>query len=97
MGEWQDISTAPKDGTAIQAKIPGNGSDNIIAWYGGLLNSDNEPCGGWSFVEDQEPPDCWTDGICWEVNESGVASVKPTHWMPLPTPPAAQRDMETGR
>jgi hypothetical protein len=85
--EWQPIETAPKDGTAIQAEIPGNGSCNIIAWQHGLLNSDGEECGAWMFMEDQDPPDCWTDGICWESNEDGNPSVKPVRWKPLPAPP----------
>ena len=38
MSEWRDISTAPKDGTAFQARIPGHGEDNIIAWFDGLLD-----------------------------------------------------------
>jgi hypothetical protein len=84
MADWQPIETAPRDGTAIQARIPGNGSDNIIAWEGGLLNSEGEYCGCWSFVEDQEPPDDWTDGICWTVNEDGKPSTQPTEWKPLP-------------
>lgn len=84
MTNWLNMDSAPRDGTAFQAKIPGNGSDNIIAWCGGLLDSKGEPCGGWHFVEDQEPPDCWTDGICWTVNEDGKPSVEPTHWKPLP-------------
>lgn len=84
MAEWQPMDTAPQDGTAIQARIPGNGSDNIIAWDNTLLNSANEPCGGWSFVEDQEPPDDWTDGICWTVNEDGKPSTRPTEWRTLP-------------
>lgn len=88
MRGWQDISTAPKD-RPIQAKIPGHGSDNIIQWMDGFTDSDGEDCCCWVFVEDQEPPDCWTDGVCWEVNSNGYASVKPTHWkdLPLPAPP----------
>lgn len=81
--KWEPIETAPKDGTPIQARIPGNGEDNIIAFHDGFFNSAGEDCGAWCFVEDQEPPDCWTDGICWEVNEDGTASVKPTHWKPI--------------
>ena len=83
MSEWQPIETAPKDGTAFQAKIPGHGEDNVIAWTDTLLDSSGHDCDGWTFVEDQEPPECWTDGICWAVNEDGKASVKPTHWKPL--------------
>ena len=83
--DWQPIETAPKDGTSIQAEIPSHGSDNVIAWdEGGYLNSDNEPCGCWVFTSEQEPPDDWTDGVCWEVNEDGDASIKPTHWKLLP-------------
>lgn len=82
---WQPIETAPKDGTHIQAEIPGHGSDNIIAWIDGLIGELSEDCGGWAFMhEDQEPPDCWTDGICWEKNEDGKQSVKPIRWKALP-------------
>ncbi len=83
---WFPIDTAPKDGTWIQARIPGHGSDNIIAWIDGLLDSEHRDCGGWTFMTEQEPPDSWTDGICWEVNEDGKKSTPPTHWKPLPEP-----------
>lgn len=63
MLDWQPIETAPRDGTEIQAEIPGNGCDNIIAWQGGFLDSDEKDCAAWVFVEDQEPPSCWTDGV----------------------------------
>jgi len=82
--EWRPIETAPKDGTAIQARIPGHGSDNIIAWTNSLLDEDEDECGGWYFVEDQEPPDCWTDGVCWASNAEGNHSIEPTHWKALP-------------
>lgn len=92
---WQPIETAPRDGTDIQARIPGNGEDNVIAWQVDAFRDDlDEPCGGWAFTTEQEPPDCWTDGVCWAFNEDGVPSVQPTHWMPLPAPPA---DLEGGR
>lgn len=83
MNEWRPIETAPRNGTAIQAKIPGHGNDNVIAWIGGLVDEHGEDCGGWSFVSAQEPPDDWTDGVCWESNEDGKPSTKPTHWKPL--------------
>ena len=83
MSEWQPIETAPKNGTAIQARIPGHGEDNIIAWIGGYMNEEEHDCCAWTFVEDQEPPDDWTDGVCWQINAEGKASVTPTHWKPL--------------
>lgn len=75
---WLDISTAPKDGTPIQAEIPGHGSDNIIAWSFGLADANAEICGGWHFIGDKEPPDDWTDGVCWAVNADGRKSTEPT-------------------
>ena len=90
MMEWQPIETAPRDGTPIQVKIPGHGSDNVVAWFDDLMDSDGQSCGGWHWMEDNEPPDCWTDGICWASNADDVASVQPTHWMPLPPPPAQE-------
>lgn len=84
MSEWQPIKTAPKDGTWIQADIPNNGSDNVVAWLPGLLNDKVEDCGGWQFVTEQEPPPCWTDGVCWESNEDRQPSIKPTRWKCLP-------------
>jgi hypothetical protein len=81
--DMKPISTAPKDGTWIQAEIPGHGSDNVIAWMDGLTDSEGNTCGGWSFVTEQEPPDCWTDGVCWAVNEDGAASITPIRWKEL--------------
>ena len=81
--DWQPIETAPRDGTAIQADIPPHGSDYVIAWVPGYLDSDERECCAWVIVEDQEPPPCWTDGVCWESNEDGQPSAKPTRWKPL--------------
>jgi hypothetical protein len=77
------MSSAPRDGTSIQAVIPGHGSDNVIAWVGGFLNSDEDDCYSWVFMSEQEPPDCWTDGVCWEFNESCKPSVQPIAWKQL--------------
>lgn len=83
VNDWQPMEIAPKDGTSFQAKIPGHGSDNMIAWVWGLVGFDGIVCGGWCFTSEQEPPDSWTDGICWEVNEDGEQSVQPTRWKKL--------------
>lgn len=89
--EWRDdMENAPRD-RPIQARIPGYGEDNIIAWTTNLLDENEEDCGGWYFAEDREPPDCWTDGICWASNEDEKPSVKPTHWK-LPKPPTETGD-----
>lgn len=81
--EWMPIETAPSDGSAIQARIPGHGDDNVIMWLSDCVEDERGSCGSWVFVnEDQEPPDDWSDGYCWASNEDGVRSSWPTHWKP---------------
>lgn len=84
---WQSMESAPKDGTAIQAEIEGCGSDYVIYFETGLVDNNGFECSGWSIATDQEPPECWTDGVCWEVNEDGVQSAQPTRWKPLERDP----------
>lgn len=85
MTDWQSMETAPMDGTAFQARVPGHGSDFIIARVDGLLGMDGEDCSSWAVVEDQEPPDDWCDGVCWASNSEGNPSTPPDAWKPLPT------------
>lgn len=70
---WQDIATAPKDGTEVMLfremepwRVMGHG-----AWF------QHGKVGGWIARGFHEPP-----------GELGLAH--PTHWMPLPDPPAAR-------
>ena len=85
MGEWQSMKDAPRDGTPIQADIPGNGCDNVIAWLCGFLDESGEYCCCWVIVDDQEPPDDWDDGVCWAANADGLTSTPPVRWKHLPT------------
>lgn len=81
--EWQPMCSAPRDGALIQVRIPGHGDDNIVGWGEGLLDSNGDDAGGWEFLEGLEPPNDWTSGICWIVNEDGVPSTQPTAWKAL--------------
>lgn len=83
---WKPISTAPKDGTVIQARIPGHGDDNIIMWLHDCVEDENGSCGTWVFASEQEPPADWSDGYCWAVNEDGVRSSWPIEWRAPPAP-----------
>ena len=85
MSDWQPIETAPKDGTPIQAHIPGHGDKNIIAWSFGFEDETGEDCAAWFIYDDKKPPKSWTDGVCWASNDDEKPSIKPTHWRPLPT------------
>lgn len=75
MGDWQSIEAAPKDGSKI-----------LLADYSGLTDYGIKN-GMWiasGYWEDSEEPRLadghWTDGIKWLYS--------PSHWMPLPEPPA---------
>lgn len=82
-GAWQPIETAPKDGTRVMLWrgfiSHGSWSEMIIAeWHDGE----------WLWPDPRENPSThgeWTDYDL--IDGYGDAS-GPTHWMPLPTPPA---------
>ena len=70
---WQDISTAPKDGTLV---LVTQASSVYIAWW--TSSAEFERSGtrpGWQIFE------------CDDVWYSRAID-NPTHWMPLPPPPA---------
>ena len=67
---WQDISTAPKDGTAVDI------------WYKGVRYADCH----WSSL-----PYAGDISWGWTCQQLGRIA-KPTHWMPLPTPPLPRHD-----
>jgi hypothetical protein len=79
---WQPIETAPKDGT------------NVLL----LLASGRRTVGGWEAQKYYLKPVPY-----WRTEFGYLAGVKwdrdnqPTHWMPLPDPPAARaRQMREG-
>lgn len=73
MTKWQDISTAPKDGTHIWAILDfqdSGGKEQHAVWW-----DDAETIYPWRIL--------WGSMTL----HSGVAEHVVTHWMPLPTPP----------
>lgn len=83
MSTWRPMDTAPRDGTAFQAEIPGEGFDFIIRRATGFVDADGNGCAAWVIADDQEPPESWTDGVCWDENEDGLPSTQPARWKPL--------------
>lgn len=72
MSDWQPIETAPRDYT------------HILIW-----DSDRAMVARWGYSDlfDREPKE-WIYGDCsGEYNDYQVID-SPTHWMPLPEPPA---------
>ena len=81
--EWQPIESAPKDGSYIIAGLFGRSRE--LAWVTHSY---------WSTAADRAEDDGLTRAQAddfetgWQVEHDGVCA--PTHWMPLPTPPANQ-------
>lgn len=74
---WQQIETAPKDGTTVVVYDP-------------TLNFDRVTMAAWDRDEATE------GGQCWREDSHNFDRLNPTHWMPLPSPPASSRDLASG-
>jgi hypothetical protein len=81
MTEWQPIETAPKDGTRV---ILGFFRPNVFETL------DQKPQAGivlGRYVRGDVPPLC---ASAWQTESGQGFQWEPTHWMPLPEPPAAK-------
>lgn len=74
MSEWQPISTAPKDGTALL----------LFSRTHGIVEGCFEQVDGGGHPENGPPIYWWTSPWVEFIDGSYDA---PTHWMPLPEPP----------
>lgn len=79
MSDWQDISTAPKDGRAV---LLFGGAPELDSDYSGEAFPSPMVAGWW---EDDNQGGSWR--YC--SYDSGYYGdwKKPTHWQPLPAPP----------
>lgn len=98
--EWQDIASAPKDGTPILIFQPDAG-------FGRISRTPHMPKGalkrGECSYSYDDPRLQWYDDARWAIGywrpwggwgNRNCTSVTPTHWMPLPLPPAPQEGGE---
>jgi len=75
MSNWQDMATAPKDGTYILLSCP-----KPLGVITGCYDNDKYA---------KKPRPYWMDrGTFWGVLRT--RQNQPTHWMPLPAPPQLQ-------
>ncbi len=80
-GQWQDIATAPKDGTTVIVfrHLCGFNVIGTAHWF----QAESMPAlSGWVARG--------VSNICPSPGELGLAA--PTHWMPLPAPPQGGRE-----
>lgn len=80
---WQDISTAPKDGTIIVWSPMGGGKVFFAQWDDNRYATTPKPY--WRFSDER----IW--------GTTAVRKAQPTHWRPLPAPPSAMIDAAGGR
>jgi len=81
MSEWQDIKTAPKDGSFILLHCPNGQLESGDVTVGAYWKEDRHSENGRFML-----------GKWWGwlgMDGDGMSSwCEPTHWMPLPAPPA---------
>lgn len=63
----------PSEERHVEVKTA-KGHKFIAAYSFGFLNSDDKDCWCWVAMDGDDAPDCWTGGVCWEVNEDDVPS-----------------------
>lgn len=76
--EWQDISTAPRDGTPVLICRAGQKYPLMGQWQNEIEVKDDGTVSGWLIHECE---DYWYTWALYQENEM------PAHWMPLPEPP----------
>ena len=77
----QPMSSAPVDGQIIRLHMQ-DGSSFLARPIDGLLDASENDCWSWGTVNEDEGPEDWTDGICWDVNDAGARSTYPVGWSP---------------
>lgn len=92
MAEWQDISTAPKDGTVIDVWRNEGGRDTVF-W-----GHPPHECGEMGRLCDSDWHGIRAPGwVCNTFGEFVGRNHNPfTHWMPLPEAPQPRSDKEGG-
>jgi hypothetical protein len=78
--DWQSPGCAPLD-TEITVKTA-TGCEFRAIWKFGLIGEDGKETGAWCATKNNDHPPCWTDGICWRVNDAGEPSDPVMWWKP---------------
>lgn len=85
MSDWQDISTAPKDGTQIDVWCVWSNFRGDVERYRMTDVWWKDTYGGW--VAMFNFGDAGTDPELIEHYDKNKSTTRITHWMPIPEPP----------
>jgi hypothetical protein len=77
---WQDIATAPRDGTRV-----------LLAWADGAM-----AIAVWQNRNENLEADTYYEGWVDQFDFVAMSVEAPTHWMPLPPPPDTEDDITAG-
>lgn len=50
--------------------------------FGVAVDENENPCWSWCAFDEDDYPDCWTDGICWTSNDDQKPSDPVVSWRP---------------
>ncbi len=79
--EWQDISTAPRDGTEVLLWCAPHSESELDSVFAAAWTvDDDDDKGTWIIPQADDREGGWSDTLKWN----------PTHWRPLPAPPAGE-------
>ena len=80
---WQPIETAPKDGTRILFYDPMSSGLIMSGWWDKMFELHYDQA-----KDETIEIGAWTDGCVLSFGYEETCSYEPTHWKPLPPPPA---------
>jgi hypothetical protein len=87
---WQDIATAPKDGTLIDLWSPRLGRMVNCRWIRLRGSLHAEPDLEWTWWQSSEGGTSGMGPLSRQYPAEFRPDAQPTHWRPLPSPPRAQ-------
>lgn len=89
--EWQPIETAPKDGTRVLIAEPHPSAEAVESWFvvEGRYLTEMRTVEGWHSAHVGIMLCGGEEGEWREAQSRHYVAMRPTHWMPLPSPPRA--------
>ncbi len=79
---WRPISTVPISEEPVRLLLE-SGRELTASKRPGFTDCNGHDCWLWVCSDEDNYPECWTDGACWERNAADQRSDQPTHWQSL--------------